>query len=306
MSTLELRSGSSHRGYRRKKNLLDLNVPPSEIREQEGTSQQAGPEQLTSQPVQPVRLEPRVTIDVEDIDDDVESIEPREFDEAVKNNSKRTHVYEQYTGFLSICPCSRSTYLVAGHYLFLSLFFGAESLDYLLFLVAIAEISLLSGRHARLMTRSQYNWQVEEIRKPQPPPKEPTFNCPICMATPAAEHTATRKLLLRSWRLVDGGSAISFSLLCIGIKLRCLGFSCRQWSVPGSLSQKSSHEKENENKCCLTSDFGLHSQSLTLVASASPQPRFIVKIVMIRGGVITELLLLLLCNGELVVLETFN
>ncbi|OMO86901.1 putative RING finger protein [Corchorus capsularis] len=88
MSTLELRSGSSHRGYRRKKNLLDLNVPPSEIREQEGTSQQAGPEQLTSQPV---RLEPRVTIDVEDIDDDVESIEPREFDEAVKNNSKRTH-----------------------------------------------------------------------------------------------------------------------------------------------------------------------------------------------------------------------
>ncbi|MBA0822040.1 hypothetical protein Goarm_018860 [Gossypium armourianum] len=85
MSTIEVR-GPSLRGYRRRKALLDLNVPPTEIREQEGTSQQAGSEQLTAQPVQPP---PSATIDVEAIDDDVIESSAIAF-AAAKNNSRRS------------------------------------------------------------------------------------------------------------------------------------------------------------------------------------------------------------------------
>ena len=77
MSTLEVR-GPSLRGYRRRKAVLDLNVPPSEIREQEGTSQQAGPEEVTGQSVQP---SPPAAIDVEAIDDDVIESSARAFAE---------------------------------------------------------------------------------------------------------------------------------------------------------------------------------------------------------------------------------
>ncbi|KHG00082.1 RING finger 10 [Gossypium arboreum] len=122
MSTLEIR-GPSLRGYRRRKAVLDLNAPPSEIREQEGTSQQAGYEDQTNQSVQ---SGPPATIDVEAIDDDVIESSARAFAEA-QNNSRRSR-----------------------------------------------------GRTV-----------VEEITKPQPPPKEPTFNCPICMG-PLTEEMSTR------------------------------------------------------------------------------------------------------------------
>ncbi|KAK8658542.1 hypothetical protein V6N13_036745 [Hibiscus sabdariffa] len=85
MSTLEAR-GPSLRGYRRRKAVLDLNVLPSEIREQDGTSEQAGPEELTDQPVHPA---PPETIDVEAIDDDVIESSALAFAEA-KNNSRRS------------------------------------------------------------------------------------------------------------------------------------------------------------------------------------------------------------------------
>ncbi|PPE02854.1 hypothetical protein GOBAR_DD00109 [Gossypium barbadense] len=74
MSTIEVR-GPSVRGYRRRKALLDLNVPPTEIREQEGTSQQAGSEQLTTQPAKnnSRRSRGRTVVDV----DSVEVLDPR-------------------------------------------------------------------------------------------------------------------------------------------------------------------------------------------------------------------------------------
>lgn len=76
MSSLEVR-GSSLRGYRRRKAVLDLNVPPipSEIREQVGTSQHAGSEEVTSHPA------PAATIDVEAIEDEVIESSARAFAE---------------------------------------------------------------------------------------------------------------------------------------------------------------------------------------------------------------------------------
>ncbi|KAK8674372.1 hypothetical protein V6N13_112664 [Hibiscus sabdariffa] len=66
--------------------MLDLNSPPSDIREQEGTSQQVGLEEATGHPIQPVPLD---TIDVEAIEDDVIESSATAFAEA-KNNSRRS------------------------------------------------------------------------------------------------------------------------------------------------------------------------------------------------------------------------
>ncbi|GMI66370.1 SUMO-targeted ubiquitin E3 ligase 1 [Hibiscus trionum] len=161
MSTLEVR-GPSLRGYRRRKAVLDLNVPPSEIRELEGTSQQAGYEEQT---IQSVQLGPPATIDVEAIDDDVIESSARAFAEA-QNNSRRsrgrTVVDVDSVGLAHISPLPdwRSTH----------------------------------NNPNRLVINLESSPQlvVEEIIKPPPPPpKEPTFNCPICMG-PLTEEMSTR------------------------------------------------------------------------------------------------------------------
>ncbi|MBA0560445.1 hypothetical protein Golob_017341, partial [Gossypium lobatum] len=77
------------------------------------------------------------------------------------------------------------------------------------FLIVVAHISALPGWSARSSNNNQNRHRrlppsssiinleispqsiVEEITKPQPPPKEPTFNCPICMG-PLTEEMSTR------------------------------------------------------------------------------------------------------------------
>ncbi|GMJ09001.1 SUMO-targeted ubiquitin E3 ligase 1 [Hibiscus trionum] len=159
MSTLE-RRGPSLRGYRRRKAVLDLNVPPSEIREHEGTSQQAGYEEQTSQSV---HLGPPATIDVEAIDDDdvIES-SARAFAEA-QNNSRRSRgrtVVDVDSGWGST------------HY-------------------NQNRLRRLPPSSSVINLECSTQSVVEEIIKPQPPPKEPTFNCPICMG-PLTEEMSTR------------------------------------------------------------------------------------------------------------------
>ncbi|XP_039024991.1 uncharacterized protein LOC120158142 isoform X2 [Hibiscus syriacus] len=102
MSTLEVR-GSSLRGYRRRKAVLDLNVPPSEIRELEGTSQQAGYEEQT---IQSMQLGPPATIDVDAIDDDAIESSATSFAET-RNNSRRNRgrtVVDVDSGVAHMCP----------------------------------------------------------------------------------------------------------------------------------------------------------------------------------------------------------
>lgn len=80
MSTRAAR-GAPVRGYRRRKAILDLDLntaPPSDSRDQEGTSTQAVPNEIESG--QLGRSVPAM-IDVEAIDDDVLESSPRAFAE---------------------------------------------------------------------------------------------------------------------------------------------------------------------------------------------------------------------------------
>ena len=80
MSTRAAR-GASVRGYRRRKAILDLDLntaPPSDGRDQEGTSTQVVPNEIeTGQ----LRRSVPAMIDVEAIDDDVIESSPRAFAE---------------------------------------------------------------------------------------------------------------------------------------------------------------------------------------------------------------------------------
>lgn len=67
------------RGYRRRKAVLDLNVPPVENRDHEGTSTQAASHGVQSS--QQGRSVPPTMIDVEAIDDDVIESSPTAFAE---------------------------------------------------------------------------------------------------------------------------------------------------------------------------------------------------------------------------------
>ncbi|GMI73490.1 SUMO-targeted ubiquitin E3 ligase 1 [Hibiscus trionum] len=166
MSTREAR-GPYLRGYRRRKAVLDLNVPPSEIREQEGTSQLAGSEELTDLPVQPA---PPATIDVEAIDDDVIESSAIAFAEA-KNNSRRSRgriVVDVDSGWPA-----RSTNNNQNRCRRLLLSPTVINCDHY--------INLESSPQST----------VKEITKPQPAPKEPTFSCPICMGS-LNEEMSTR------------------------------------------------------------------------------------------------------------------
>ncbi|XP_022758714.1 E3 ubiquitin-protein ligase RNF4-like [Durio zibethinus] len=166
MSTLEVR-GPPLRGYRRRKAVLDLNVPPSELREQEGTSQQAGPEEVSSQPVQPA---PPATIDVEAIDDDVIESSARAFAEA-KKNSRR--IYGRTVVDVDSGRLARST----------------NNNQNKRRRLPPSPTVINCDHYINLESTPQSI--VEETIKPQPPPKEPTFNCPICMGS-LTEEMSTR------------------------------------------------------------------------------------------------------------------
>ncbi|XP_039039317.1 E3 ubiquitin-protein ligase RNF4-like isoform X2 [Hibiscus syriacus] len=161
MSTLEVR-GPSLRGYRRRKAMLDLNVPPSEIRELEGTSQQAGYEEQT---IQSVQLEPPATIDVDAIDDDAIESSATAFAEAL-NNSRRNRgriVVDVDSGVAHMWPTHNNP----------------------------NRLRRLPMSPNIIDLESSTQSAVVEIVVSQPTPKAPTFNCPICMG-PLTEETSTR------------------------------------------------------------------------------------------------------------------
>ncbi|XVF72275.1 hypothetical protein PTKIN_Ptkin12aG0107000 [Pterospermum kingtungense] len=158
MSTLEVR-GPSLRGYRRRKAVFDLNVPPCEIREQEGTSQQVGSEDVTGLPFQPASP---ATIDVEAIDDDVIESSASAFAEA-KSNSVRSR--------------GRTVVGLGSGRLASSIDNNANRRGRL----PPSPTVINCDHYINLENTTQS--MVEETIKLQPPPKEPTFNCPICMGS---------------------------------------------------------------------------------------------------------------------------
>ncbi|CAI0561116.1 unnamed protein product [Linum tenue] len=149
----------------KRKHVPDLNVVPCENREQVGTSDQTATNQ-----VQEGQQVPSVapTIDVEALDDDVIESSPGAFAEA-KNNARRTRartVFDVESGQpTTVTPCKRDKRRR----------------------VPIINCDLINLESSGCSTKDK----VEPPAVPAPPPPEPIFNCPICMA-PFVEETSTK------------------------------------------------------------------------------------------------------------------
>ncbi|TKY67708.1 E3 ubiquitin-protein ligase RNF4 [Spatholobus suberectus] len=165
--------GPAVRSYRRRKTALDLDlnrVPAGENREQEGPSNQPGPQEVQ------VERQPQVTqpqppmIDVEAIDDDVVECTPRAFAEA-KNNSRRNRGrtivdvdLEDQTRVTNNNHNKRRRELPTQTIINSDKYINLEGSG-----------SSMGGN----------------VKKPPEPPKDPVFNCPICMG-PLVEEMSTR------------------------------------------------------------------------------------------------------------------
>ncbi|KAH7517576.1 hypothetical protein FEM48_Zijuj09G0079700 [Ziziphus jujuba var. spinosa] len=166
MSTRGAR-GTTVRAYRRRKANLDFDLnrePPGDNRDQEGTSTQVGPENVQGSQ-QGHSIAP-VTIDVdsiEAIDDDVIESSPTAFAEA-KNNSRRTR------GRIVVDVDSEERTRATRKRRRNNTFINCE-----------VYINLESNSNS---TRES------AIAQP-PPPKQPSFSCPICMG-PLVEEMSTK------------------------------------------------------------------------------------------------------------------
>ncbi|XP_020215115.1 E3 ubiquitin-protein ligase RNF4 [Cajanus cajan] len=154
------------RSYRRRKADLDLDlnrVPTGENREQEGPSNQSGPQEAQVQQ-QPQVPQPPL-IDVEAIDDDVVECTPTAFAEA-KNYSRRNR------GRTIVDVDSEDPTRVADNNQNKRRRQSNPTI-----IICDEYINLEGGGSS--------------MKKPPEPPKEPVFNCPICIG-PLVEETSTR------------------------------------------------------------------------------------------------------------------
>ncbi|KAJ0113130.1 hypothetical protein Patl1_01565 [Pistacia atlantica] len=198
MSTQAVR-GPPLRGYRRRKGLPDLNAPPCESRDREGTSNDISLHEVLAGQQGPSI--PPAPIDVEAIDDDVIESSPRAFAEA-KNNSRRNHGRD----FVVDVDSGRTTRLttrltnnnrskrrrvspnstIINCDLYINLEGTSNSMvRTVIFIVINVFIAL---EKLRKSVRESVSVPPPP---PPPPPKEPIFTCPICMG-PLVEEMSTK------------------------------------------------------------------------------------------------------------------
>ncbi|GLT24933.1 hypothetical protein SLA2020_000940 [Shorea laevis] len=173
MSTQELR-GPPLRGFRRRKNLPDLNIPPMESRDQGSSStQNLFQEVQTSQPAQLVQL---ALIDVEAIDDDVIVSSPRSFAEA-KNNSRRSCgsniIVDLDADRIAVLDSGRTT----------------DNNRPRRRRIPTSQSVINCEQYVNLESSTQS--KTQNVVEPPVPPKEPTFTCPICLGS-LVEEMSTR------------------------------------------------------------------------------------------------------------------
>ncbi|XP_059626220.1 uncharacterized protein LOC132269155 [Cornus florida] len=182
MSTRGLR-GPPLKGYvrnsRRKRTILDvdLNAPPAQNRYEEGTSThtnsqdvQAGQQGGSAQPA---------TIDVEAFDDDVIISSPRAFAEA-KNNSRRNR---GRTVVLDVDSEERSSRFPPNSHNKRRRVSSNQTI-----INCDLYINLEGSSNSM---RENVCSMVPPPQSRPPPPKEPTFSCPICMG-PLVEEMSTK------------------------------------------------------------------------------------------------------------------
>lgn len=160
--------------------MLDLNVPPNESRDQEGTSTQDVSQGMQAdQQGQPVLPN---TIDVEAIDDDVIESSPRAFAEAKSNAQRNLNQRTRGNTVVVDVDSGRTTRLTYNN-------------PYKRRRVASNRTIINCEHYVNLeSSSSSVRDNVQQLRPPPPPPpppKEPTFNCPICMG-PFVEETSTK------------------------------------------------------------------------------------------------------------------
>ncbi|KAJ6334035.1 hypothetical protein OIU77_024284 [Salix suchowensis] len=157
------------RGYRRRKTVLDLNAPPIEGRDDEGTSTTRietpqGVQASHQRNGQGPSLPPTIDVDAfDDDDDDVIESSPRAFAQA-KNNSRRAVVVDVESGGRVTHNKRRRvppSQTIINCDLYINLEGGSSS---------------SSSKRENVQTM---------------PPKEPTFNCPICLC-PLVEEMSTK------------------------------------------------------------------------------------------------------------------
>ncbi|XP_031285587.1 E3 ubiquitin-protein ligase RNF4 isoform X2 [Pistacia vera] len=176
MSTQAVR-GPPLRGYRRRKGLPDLNAPPCESRDREGTSNDISLHEVLAGQQGPSI--PPAPIDVEAIDDDVIESSPRAFAEA-KNNSRRNHGRD----FVVDVDSGRTTRLTT------RLTNNNRSKRR-----RVSPNSTIINCDLYINLEGTSNSMRESVSvpppPPPPPPKEPIFTCPICMG-PLVEEMSTK------------------------------------------------------------------------------------------------------------------
>ncbi|KAI3760260.1 hypothetical protein L1987_50653 [Smallanthus sonchifolius] len=173
------------RNGRRRKGLLDLNVPPVENLEQAGgpvlSVDQGSQGNVPAIPVtrggqvhQPAGSTLPAPIDVEEYDDDVIISSPRAFEEA-KKKSRRTLVIdvdaEEVAISLGLNQANKRRRGLQ----------NPPSINCELYVN-------LEGSSGSMRERAQY---IAPPPPPPPPPKEPTFSCPVCMG-PLVEEVTTK------------------------------------------------------------------------------------------------------------------
>ncbi|KAH8517644.1 hypothetical protein H0E87_005535 [Populus deltoides] len=186
------------RGYRRRKTVLDLNVPPIDGRDDEGTSTtrieppqgvQASHQRNGQGPSLPP---PTIDVDAIDDDDDVMESSPRAFAQA-KNNSRRAMVFDVESGGGCILLME----------LLLCVFLKCTCFSYCLFVCTVGRFTHNKRRrvppnqtiincdlYINLEGGSSSSSSKRENAQTLPP-KEPTFNCPICLC-PLVEEMSTK------------------------------------------------------------------------------------------------------------------
>ncbi|KAK6937626.1 hypothetical protein RJ641_031134 [Dillenia turbinata] len=156
---------------------VDLNDVPPESREQEGTSAASAAQQEV-QPSQPA--EPPVPIDVEAIDDEVVISSPRAFAEA-KNNSRRNRGrtvvdedLEVLANRMNVINRNKRRRVPSNHTI----------------INCDLYINLEGSSTSKRENAARHPSPSKPIPAP-PPPKELTFNCPVCMG-PIVEEMSTK------------------------------------------------------------------------------------------------------------------